>query len=59
MTIINNQIIDTTLFISLNNIKTKNSMIPGFHDDIQRSIKKDEEDVYHLDLEKISLLPNA
>ena len=45
MTIINNQIIDTTLFISINNIKTKNSMIPGFHDEIQSSIKRGEEDV--------------
>ena len=43
MTIINNQIIDTALFISLNNIKTRNSMIPGFHEQIQSSIKKGEE----------------
>ena len=44
MTIIHNQLIDTTLFISLNNIKTRNSMIPGFHDEIQSAIKKGEED---------------
>ncbi len=43
MTIINNEIIDTTLFISLNNTKTRNSMIPGFHDEMQSSIKKGEE----------------
>ena len=43
MTIINNEIIDTTLFISLNNTKTRNSMIPGFQDQMQSSIKKGEE----------------
>ncbi len=42
MTIINNQIIDTTLFISLKNIKSRNSMIPGFHDQMQCAIKKGE-----------------
>jgi len=44
MTIINDQKIDSTLLVSLNNTKSRNSMIPGFHDQIQNSIKKGEDD---------------
>ncbi len=44
MTIIKEHKINYTLLISLNNVKTRNSMIPGFHDELQNAIKKGEDD---------------
>ena len=44
MTIIKEHKINYTLLISLNNVKTRNSMVPGFHDELQNAIKKGEDD---------------
>ena len=43
MSIIENTIIENTLLITLNNPEKRNSMIPGFHDELQESIKMAEE----------------
>ena len=40
MSIINHKLVNSTLLVYLNNIKTKNSMIVGFHDEIQSAIKE-------------------
>ena len=40
MSLINHKIVNSTMLVSLNNIKTKNSMIVGFHDEIQSAIKE-------------------
>ena len=43
MSIIQNTIIGNTLLLTLNNAEKRNSMILGFHDEFQSSIKKAEE----------------
>ena len=40
MSLINHKLVNSTMLVSLNNIKTKNSMIVGFHDEIQSAIKE-------------------
>ena len=39
MSIIENKVIGNTLLLTLNNSSKRNSMIKGFHDEFQKSIK--------------------
>ena len=50
MSIIENTIIENTLLLTLNNPEKRNSMIPGFHDEFQESIRMAEEnkDIYSI-----------
>ncbi len=45
MSIIENTIIENTLLITLNNPEKRNSMIPGFHDELQESIRMAEPEI--------------
>ena len=50
MSIIENTIIENTLLLTLSNPEKRNSMIPGFHDEFQESIRMAEEnkDIYSI-----------
>ena len=39
MSIIENKVIGNTLLLTLNNSSKRNSMVKGFHDEFQKSIK--------------------